>query len=205
MNTPSGDAHDRIADGLADHGWAVSPAFLTPAQASTLLAESVSARDRFHPAGVGRAGAHGVRSGTRSDSVCWLGDAHSGPGQAAYLAAMDGLRAYLNQSLYLGLLSYDAHFASYPVGAFYARHLDALHGPGARRTLSCVLYLNPDWTDADGGHLRLYLDGDRQEPFMDVRPEAGTLVTFLSERFEHEVLTSTRERSSVTGWFSGRT
>ena len=197
-------AHDRIADDLAETGWAVLPAFLSPEQASALLAESVALRARFHRAGMGRAGAHGVRSGTRGDDVLWLDGESLGPAQEAYLTAMEGLRADLNRSLYLGLLSYEAHFASYPVGAFYARHLDALHGAGARRSLSCVLYLNPEWSDADGGHLRLYLNGDRAEPFVDICPEAGTLVTFLSERFEHEVLVSARERSSVTGWFSGR-
>ena len=32
----------------------------------------------------------------------------------------------------------------------------------------------------------------------------GTLVCFLSERFEHEVLPATRSRWSLTGWFRSR-
>lgn len=199
-----GDAHDRITDSLAEHGWSVLPGFLSPEQTSLLLSESRSERDRLHGAGMGRGGAHAIRTATRSDDVLWLADASPGPGQAMYMTAMEALRQHLNQALYLGLLTYEAHFANYPVGASYARHLDALRGPGSRRTLSCVLYLNSGWTDPDGGHLRLYLDGDNAGTFVDIRPEAGTLVTFLSERFEYEVLVSTRERSSVTGWFSGR-
>jgi SM-20-related protein len=37
-----------------------------------------------------------------------------------------------------------------------------------------------------------------------VSPCAPTLVAFLSERFEHEVLPARRERLSLTGWFGRR-
>jgi SM-20-related protein len=63
-----------------------------------------------------------------------------------------------------------------------------------------VLYLNEGWRAEDGGALRLYLpDGPH-----DVSPCAPTLVAFLSERFEHEVLPARRERLSLTGWFGRR-
>jgi SM-20-related protein len=42
------------------------------------------------------------------------------------------------------------------------------------------------------------------ERVRDVLPVAGTLVCFLSDRFEHEVLPATRERLSLTGWFRRR-
>ncbi|HQR51332.1 MAG TPA: 2OG-Fe(II) oxygenase [Methylophilaceae bacterium] len=38
----------------------------------------------------------------------------------------------------------------------------------------------------------------------DVLPQGGTLMTFLSDRFWHEVLPASRERMSVTGWFRTR-
>jgi SM-20-related protein len=66
--------------------------------------------------------------------------------------------------------------------------------------LSCVLYLNDGWRAEDGGALRLYLPTRH----CDVLPRAGTLVAFLSERFEHEVLPAQRERLSLTGWFRRR-
>ena len=195
---------DAIADALADAGWAVTPGFLTAGEAAALLDEGRALRDGFHRAGIGRGAGHQLAADVRGDEVLWLDDATAGPAQRVYLERMGELRASLNRALYLGLFSFEAHFAVYPPGAFYRRHLDAFHDRGRGRALSCVLYLNPGWTDADGGHLRLYLDGAAPEPYVDVRPEAGTLVTFLSERFEHEVLPATRERSSVTGWFSVR-
>jgi SM-20-related protein len=62
------------------------------------------------------------------------------------------------------------------------------------------MYLNENWALADGGALRIY-DGKRVR---DVLPVAGTLVCFLSDRFEHEVLPATRERLSLSGWFRRR-
>ena len=39
------------------------------------------------------------------------------------------------------------------------------------------------------------------ETHIDLLPEGGSLVVFLSAGFEHEVLPATRERMSITGWF----
>ena len=66
--------------------------------------------------------------------------------------------------------------------------------------MSVVLYLNEDWRAADGGELVIVAeDGERV-----VVPAGGTLVTFLSQRFEHEVRVAERVRLSLTGWFRRR-
>jgi SM-20-related protein len=67
--------------------------------------------------------------------------------------------------------------------------------------LSCIVYLNDAWDARDGGALRLHLRGGAR----DVLPVGGTLVAFLSDRVEHEVLAATRERLSVAAWFRRRT
>jgi SM-20-related protein len=88
----------------------------------------------------------------------------------------------------------------YPAGAFYRRHRDHFRGT-EDRTLTTTLYLNEDWADADGGQIRLFLpDADPVE----VTPRAGTLVLFLSQDFDHEVLPAGRPRWSWTGWFKQR-
>jgi SM-20-related protein len=113
---------------------------------------------------------------------------------------MDDLRRAFNQCLLLGLEEFESHYAVYPPGAGYVRHLDRLRDDDAR-VLSAVLYLNEDWREADGGALRLYLaDGTHR----DMLPCAGRLVLFLSAEFEHEVLPATRERASIAGWFRQR-
>lgn len=195
---------EALASALVTHGWALTPGFLTLEEARALLADGLTRRDAFHQAGIGRGESHQIREAVRGDEVLWLEPEAPSLAQRVYLDRMADLQQVLNRTLFLGLFVYEAHFAVYPPGAFYKRHLDVFHDRGKGRTLSCVLYLNEGWTDADGGHLRLYLDSDQPTPFVDVRPEAGTLVTFLSETFEHEVLPATRERASVTGWFSVR-
>lgn len=132
--------------------------------------------------------------------MLWWESTQASPAQRACLERFEALRLTLNRALQLGLFDFECHFALYPPGSHYHRHLDRFKRD-ARRTLSCVLYLNAHWREADGGKLRLYLDEGHS---VDVMPEAGTLATFLSERFEHEVLPATRERLSVAGWFRRR-
>ena len=110
------------------------------------------------------------------------------------------MREALNRRLLLGMIELEAHYALYPPGAAYARHRDRFRDDDAR-VLSTVLYLNADWREEDGGALRLYLGGDAKNPHLDIYPNAGTLVLFLSAEFDHEVLPATRERLSVAGWF----
>jgi SM-20-related protein len=117
-----------------------------------------------------------------------------------YLALMDGLRQGLNRELYLGLDDYECHFAWYPPGAFYQKHLDRFRDDD-RRAVSAVFYLNPDWQAEQGGALRLYL---ADETTRDVQPQAGSLLVFLSADLPHEVLPASRERLSLTGWFRRR-
>lgn len=151
----------------------------------------------FVRAGIGRENDHHVNRFVRGDWVYW--PAPDEPGVAAYLEFMESLRLQLNRRLFLGLFDYECHFACYPVGARYLRHVDAFRGD-TNRVLSTVLYLNPDWSVDDGGELLLYRGNDC-DPFESVSPAFGTLVVFLSEEFPHEVLPALRPRYSLTGWF----
>ena len=101
--------------------------------------------------------------------------------------------------LFLGLFSFESHFAHYSPGAYYKRHYDAFRGE-ANRVLSVITYLNPAWLPTDGGELVIYND-DKDRDGIKVVPLYGTLVIFLSEEFPHEVLPSSRDRHSVAGWF----
>jgi Rps23 Pro-64 3,4-dihydroxylase Tpa1-like proline 4-hydroxylase len=49
-------------------------------------------------------------------------------------------------------------YVYYPKGGFYRRHLDAVPGSASvLRSYSLLLYLNQDWTEQDGGQLRIHL------------------------------------------------
>lgn len=191
----------QIIDDLAGCGWSVQDDCLPSALTLELAAEC---RRRAHdgtlsPAGVGRGQGLAVREGVRGDSIQWL-EAGQHAACDRYLEAMDGLRRALNRAFYLGLEDYESHFALYPPGAFYQKHLDRFRDDD-RRSVSAVFYLNDAWRAEQGGALRLYpADGGER----DVLPTAGTLVLFMSAELPHEVLPASRERLSLTGWFRRR-
>ncbi|WP_263261509.1 2OG-Fe(II) oxygenase [Pseudomonas sp. RIT-PI-S] len=191
----------RIASDLADHGWSQQNIFL-PEALTRELAEDCRQRalaGALTPAATGRGGSVQVREAIRGDAIEWVE-----PGQGAasdrYLMIMESLRQGLNQALYLGLEDFEGHYACYPPGAYYRRHLDRFNDDD-RRSVSTVLYLNSAWLPEDGGQLRLYLPGERTH---DVVPTGGALVVFLSAEIPHEVLPARRERLSLTGWFRRR-
>jgi len=137
----------------------------------------------------------------RSDLIHWIDADVASPAIQTCLSQMDGLRIALNRDLFLGLLDFESHLTAFPAGSRYQRHLDQFRNDDRRR-VSCILYLNEDWVEADGGQLRLYLDSG--SPHRDVLPSGGTLVSLLSSEIEHAVLPARRTRYSLTGWFKVR-
>ena len=194
-----------IARQLADKGYAVIDNFLPVNRIGLLYRELVNAWQSgcFRHAGVGRGENWELQPEIRNDKVLWLSPDTAGGNQLNYLDALEKLRLKLNRELLLGLFEYEGHMAVYPPGARYLRHIDQFRDIGTRR-VTTILYLNPDWKLADGGALRLYLDSDDPQRYQDIYPYAGRLVTFLSDRFYHEVLPASRERYSITGWFKQR-
>ena len=169
---------EEIANSLFDHQQHLSPAMYTDA-------------------GIGRGELYFRNEFVRTDEICWIsGDSHAG---ALWLRWAARLQDYLNRRLFLGLFSFESHFAHYAAGDYYKRHYDALRGQ-ANRVLSMVAYLNPAWTSVDSGELILYVD-DRDRTGTRILPLYGTVVVFLSEEFPHEVLPANRDRYSVAGWF----
>jgi SM-20-related protein len=186
---------------LADDGKLIWPDFLSQDEVRQLRAEIDARRATFQAAGIGREQGYQRDTTIRGDEVLWLDN--DTPLSVPILAALESLRQTFNSELYLGVAEFEAHFAVYPAGGFYKRHLDQ-HRNRDTRVVTFVLYLNEDWHESDGGQLRIYLDGEQSGIWQDVTPCGGTLVLFLSDRFEHEVIPATRERRSLTGWFRRR-
>jgi SM-20-related protein len=190
---------DAVIADLERRGWSVAAGWLPQPVVNALAAEvrRERAAGAFRPAGFGP-GARLDRA-VRGDEILWLDPAAAGGPRRDVLDRLERLRLAANRELQLGAIELELHFAVYPPGSGYARHVDRFRDDDAR-VLSLVLYLNEDWGDADGGELRLYADRET----VDVPPHGGTLVAFLADRFAHEVLPARRERLSLAGWFRRR-
>jgi SM-20-related protein len=196
---------EAIASILAERGWCVTPQFISPILANELRREGLEfySRGAFRPAGIGRGGQFQVNHAVRTDRIYWLDPSQCSDSQRQYLAILERLRQTVNQTLFLGLADYEGHFALYPPGTYYRRHVDQFVG-APLRTVTAILYLNAAWHPDDGGQLRLYWDTTRPDHYEEILPLDGQLVTFLSADYPHEVLPAQRDRLSLTGWFRRR-
>lgn len=195
------DKLEPIIDAIATHGWCVVPGFMD-ASALRSLCRARHAGGGFHHAGIG-SGVAQVMDEVRGDDILWLEQDDPDAAAQAYLLEMEALRQAANRELFLGLDHLEAHFAVYPAGGYYRKHLDRFRDDD-RRTLTAIVYLNEAWTAEDGGLLRFWPDPAGEGKAIDILPAGGTLVTFLSDRYWHEVLPSRRERMALTGWFKRR-
>ncbi|KAB2806831.1 2OG-Fe(II) oxygenase [Phaeocystidibacter luteus] len=189
---------NRIAEGLSADGWFTVPGFVSREDAIAIRDEAVSLREEgeFRRAGIGKQGEFQYDKSIRGDEIHWVDESEAISPVKEYLNRIADLQDYLNQTCFLGLRDFESHFAVYPVGTRYARHADRFKN-NPHRIVSSVLYLNPDWEEADGGQLVIYQEDGKE---VSILPEAGKLVCFRSE-LEHEVLPCNRARYSMTGWF----
>ena len=134
-------------------------------------------------------GPGGVSSGQRP-----LPDEGGNPAARARLVELvAGLKSSIEDAVGTG---FDAdwtelQYGYYPNGGWYHRHVDsgsmgmthpALQpGQMIKRACSFVLYLNQGWSPADGGHLRVYESKAMDAAYLDVEPEAGSIVVFKSD------------------------
>ena len=197
-NTTEESLFSRIAADLSAQGYSIQPTALPEALTRGLWQHQQTMNDALYStAGVGRGEAYLQNRFVRTNKICWItGETQAGEQWLDWAAR---LQVFLNRNCFLGLFSFESHFAHYRPGDYYKRHYDAFRGE-ANRVLSIVVYLNSGWLASQGGELVLYKNDDDRDGTR-VTPLLGTVVTFFSEAFPHEVLPATRDRYSIAGWF----
>ena len=187
---------ENIADNLAEKGFCVTNDFLSQQEVLAIRSLPIVSGNisELKKAGIGKE-TRQINEGIRGDYISWIDPGTAPEAIVLYLERITALRQFLNEALFLGLKDFEVHIARYPAGAGYKRHLDQFHKDDHRR-ISVICYLNENWSESEGGQLRIY----EKETITDVLPISGRLVCFRSEMLEHEVLPSTRERVSITGW-----
>ena len=153
----------------------------------------------FEDAAIGRGQDHKHQMLERSQMQSWISSGDS-EASSSWLIWAGELQNYLNKHLFLGLSSFESHYAHYRLGDFYKRHYDSFKGQAGRK-LSIIVYLNRDWLVGEGGELVLYKE-DEDKIGLTVTPNFATVVVFLSEEHPHEVLRAHRDRYSIAGWYS---
>ena len=197
MSIVSSETLEQIADGLAFSNYVIVDSFLQPDEVDGLRDVFTIHQEagNFRQAGIGDTDHREVDKTVRKDMIKWIDENNARPDVQEFLSKIDQVKEYLNRTCYLGIKEYEAHFAIYPPGAFYKRHLDQFTTQDHRK-ISFVCYLNKTWEPAHGGQLRMYLG----ENHRDIEPLPGRLVCFRSDEVEHEVLLSHANRYSITGW-----
>ncbi len=184
-------------DAFEQHGWVEIKNFLSKEESLLIRTELTNIQQKagFKQAGIGKHAHQHVNTQQRGDFIHWINPKDAAQATSAFLLKIEEVFATLNYRFFLGIRDYECHYAHYPPGTFYKKHVDR-HSAGSARRVSFVFYLNHNWQAIDGGELRIY---DSQGNYGSILPEMGTLALFLSE-LEHEVITTKRDRMSITGW-----
>ncbi len=187
--------YSQIINALVEDGYIVLTNALDP-QLPKKLKQFALDETNFKRAGISASSNLHVDNDRRRDKIQWLND--NEVSQSEFLSFSNGLKERINRELYMGINYYESHFAIYNEGDFYETHVDAFKN-SKNRVVTTVYYLNDNWCDTDGGELVVY---DENNNFLaEVKPEANTLVVFMSEKFPHEVKPAKAKRYSIAGWF----
>lgn len=192
----------QLADNIHRQGFHLVDDFLDQNSANALrtTAQQLAKSHQYQNAKIGGHGQASSNPDIRRDQLHWLDERSDNPAIASYFQAIKSISNTLNQQLFLGLMDFETHFALYPPGAFYKKHIDQFNNKQDRR-ISCVYYLNKDWQDEFGGQLRLYDHDDNL--LASVMPTANRLICFLSD-LPHEVCETRQIRLSIAGWMKRR-
>ena len=136
----------------------------------------------------------------RGDFISWIDESDANRKELPFFTSVENFTNYLNSTCFLGICEREFHYALYPEGTYYKRHLDTFQNDNSRK-LSIVCYLNDeDWLPEFGGELVIY----KPEGEVSIYPLKGRMVIFESQVLEHEVKPVKRERLSITGWLKTR-
>ena len=188
---------DTLIDSFLKNKIGIAENFLSEALSLHLKENLHSLYDQkqFHQAGTGNELNVAHNKLIRSDVIYWLDRKHNNPYENEFFDLVDSFVQYLNTTCYAGITGYEFHYTLFETGSFYKKHLDQFKN-NASRQYSMILYLNAGWKEIDGGQLCIH----RGEDLQNISPSDGKSVFFKSNELEHEVLITTKERLSITGW-----
>ena len=198
--------YEQIISDIANQHYSIVEHFFSNEEVAMLRTSLLEKyeEDAFKKAAIGNHLNETIIKSIRGDFILWMDETKANPAETLFFAKINDLIRYLNRTCFLGILQKEFHYALYPTGTFYKRHIDTFQNDD-RRKLSFVCYLNDeDWKAENGGELVLYLNKELQETEKVIYPFPGRVVVFESQLIEHEVKPVKTKRLSITGWLKTR-
>ena len=196
--------YERIISDILEQGFSICDNFLESQLVDLLRLElkSLYKQDELKKAAIGNRVNKSIRKNIRGDYIQWIDELKANSVEKSFFDRINDFKEYLNRTCFMGLLHQEFHYAVYPIGTFYQKHVDTFQNDD-RRKLSMVCYLNDhSWKTSNGGELVLYPEN---LPEIIVHPMPGRVVIFESQQLEHEVkVVKNDERLSITGWLKTR-
>lgn len=195
--------YEKIIDDLLNQQYSIVDDFFLMEEVENLRSSLLDKYDEedFKKAAIGNQFNELIVRAIRGDFIFWIDEKLANEKEKEFFKKIEHFTNYLNRTCFLGIQEREFHYALYPEGTFYKRHLDTFQNDDSRK-LSLVCYLNDeDWLLEYGGELVIYKDG---EDDIKVYPLKGRMVVFESQILEHEVKPVKQERLSITGWLKTR-
>ncbi len=199
-------AYEKIIDSLMANQYSIADDFFTAEEVAALRKSLLEKYDEdiFRKSAIGNRADEQIVEAIRGDFILWLDEENAGEAEKQFFSRINDFVTYLNRTCFMGIADKEFHYAVYPEGTFYKRHLDTFQND-SRRKLSMVCYLNDeDWKPEYGGELSIYIDENGTEREEKIYPLQGRMVIFESRVLEHEVKPVKQERLSITGWLKSR-
>ncbi len=196
------EKYESLIDGLISDNFGVVDDFIDDEMLAKLTEKILyfQEEDLLKQAGIGQSDFFQTNSEIRRDLIRWLPTQKVNvQTEQAFIVLIEEFIQYLNKTCFTSLISYEMHYALYQKGAFYKKHIDRFKSDSGRK-FSIICYLNNEWKEGDGGELLLYLPNKT----LKIEPIGKRCVFFKSDELEHEVLTSFKDRMSITGWLKDK-
>ena len=194
--------YEKIIDDLLNQQFSIVDDFFSETETTSLRDSLLSKyeEDEFKKAAIGNQFNEQIIKSIRGDFISWIDENNANEAESLFFRKVDDFIQYMNRTCFLGIQDKEFHYALYPEGTFYKKHLDTFQND-SRRKLSIVCYLNEeDWKEEFGGELVIYKESEE----IAILPMKGRVVIFESQVLEHEVKPVKKERRSITGWLKTR-
>jgi len=195
--------YEQVIEGLISQKYSVTDGFFSVDDVLSLRNSLLQKyqEDVFKKSAIGNQSNEKIIEAVRGDFILWLDESNPENSESVFFEKLNDFTNYLNRTCFMGITDKEFHYAVYPEGTYYKRHLDTFQND-SRRKLSIVCYLNDeDWKPEYGGELTIYFE---DKPPLDIYPVQGRMVIFESQVLEHEVKPVKKRRLSITGWLKTR-